>query len=50
MQMSVAKPHIFKHESIHIGNFQTWKYKENFSSEIEYQSTLYPVLKSSNTE
>jgi len=26
------------------------KYKENFSTEIEAQGSLYPVLKSSNTE
>ena len=26
------------------------KYKENFSTEIEDQGSMYPVLKSSNTE
>jgi hypothetical protein len=31
-------------------DYSASKYKRNFSTEIEDQSSLYPILKSSNTE
>jgi len=33
-----------------VSDQSTMKYKEKFSTEIEDQGSLYPVLKSSNTE